>query len=241
MTRTALLFSCSAAALLAACAADTGDSSQDAARGPLGKADIVGSCALTDCDGQSPEGNCWCDDLCVEYGDCCGDRVSVCEAPVAPICGGFAGLSCGDESMYCHYEQEAGCGFADASGTCREVPAACTEQLAPVCGCNGQTYSNSCFAALGGTSVVHDGACDEPAGGDSCGGQVGLACADNQYCEYHAEDLCGAADHLGTCQDIPQACTEEFAPVCGCDGETHSNACFAAMAGTSVVHTGACE
>ena len=240
MTRTALLFACSAAALFAtACAAD-GDAGETAARGPIGKADIVGSCADTDCDGAAPGGNCWCDELCTEYGDCCGDRVEICEEPVSPKCGGFVGFSCGDDSMYCHYEQEDNCGAVDQIGTCRPVPGACTQEFAPVCGCNGQTYSNSCFAAMGGTSVVHDGACAEPADG-SCGGHLGLACGDSQYCEYHESDLCGAADHLGTCQDLPQACTEEFAPVCGCDGETHSNACFAAMAGTSVAHTGACE
>ena len=239
MTRTALLFASSAAALLAACAAD-GDARETAAdRGPIGKADLVGSCGDTDCDGAAP-GNCWCDELCVEYGDCCADRVEICEGPVSPICGGFVGFTCGDDSMYCDFEQEDNCGAVDQTGTCRPLPGACTEEFAPVCGCNGQTYSNSCFAAMGGTSVVHDGACAEPAGG-SCGGHLGLACGDGQYCEYHADDLCGASDHLGTCQELPQACTEELAPVCGCDGETHSNACFAAMAGTSVAYTGACQ
>src|SRR5688572_21177456 len=93
MTRTALLFSLPAAALLAACAADANDSGSQASRGPLGKADMVGSCALTDCDGAAVGGNCYCDDQCIEYGDCCSDRVEVCEAPVGPICGGFAGFT----------------------------------------------------------------------------------------------------------------------------------------------------
>jgi len=241
MTRTALLFSLPVAALFAACAADATDSGSQAARGPIGKADMVGSCALTDCDGAAPDGNCWCDDQCVEYGDCCGDRVEVCEGPVAPKCGGFVGFTCGDDSMYCHYDQEDNCGAVDQVGTCREMPGACTEEFAPVCGCDGQTYSNSCFAAMGGTSVVHEGACEQPSGAGSCGGHLGLACAEDEYCEYHAEDLCGATDHLGTCQTAPEACTEEFAPVCGCDGETHSNACFASMAGTSVAYEGACQ
>jgi hypothetical protein len=162
MTRT-ILFSLSAAALLAACATDATDSGSQA-RGPLGKADLVGSCAASDCESADPIGNCYCDDACVEYGDCCADRVDVCEAPVSPTCGGFAALQCGDASMYCHYDPEASCGAGDQSGTCREIPAACTEQFAPVCGCNGQTYSNSCFAALGGASVSHEGACAEPSG-----------------------------------------------------------------------------
>lgn len=49
-------------------------------RGPLGKADSFGSCASDTgdlCGGQS-DGNCWCDDSCVDFGDCCDDRGSVC-------------------------------------------------------------------------------------------------------------------------------------------------------------------
>jgi hypothetical protein len=34
--------------------------------------------------------------------------------------------------------------------------------------------------------------------------------------------------------------TPIYAPVCGCDGQTHSNACAAAMAGTGVSSTGPC-
>jgi hypothetical protein len=50
-------------------------------RGPVGKADLPGSCRSTvgdSCGKQSKSGSCWCDATCVEYGDCCSDAKSVC-------------------------------------------------------------------------------------------------------------------------------------------------------------------
>lgn len=47
-------------------------------RGPLGKADNAGSCMDSDCDGPAEVGNCWCDEACVEYGDCCSDYQALC-------------------------------------------------------------------------------------------------------------------------------------------------------------------
>lgn len=57
----------------------------DAERHPLGKADTIGSCIAEDgnllCGGPSDRA-CWCDELCHQYGDCCADKVDVCdEAP----------------------------------------------------------------------------------------------------------------------------------------------------------------
>lgn len=41
-----------------------------------------GSC-VNSCGGQSPDG-CWCDSACAQYGDCCADKASVCDAPAPP-------------------------------------------------------------------------------------------------------------------------------------------------------------
>lgn len=236
ITRTFILFAVFATSACTQMAEDEIDPN----RGPLGKADSFGSCQATDCDGQSPDGNCWCDEACAEFGDCCADKTEVCDAPVSQECGGFLGLACG-EGEYCHYDEDLMCGAADHLGTCKPLPEACIEIFAPVCGCDGQTYSNSCFANMAGTSVVHEGECDAPPPAGECGGLAGLACDAGEYCHYEEDQMCGAADQLGTCQPQPEVCIELFAPVCGCDGQTYGNSCKAAAAGVSVVHEGECN
>jgi endonuclease/exonuclease/phosphatase family metal-dependent hydrolase len=51
----------------------------DGPRGGIGKADLYGSCAGSDCDGKAAGGNCWCDAECAAYGDCCDDAAGLCD------------------------------------------------------------------------------------------------------------------------------------------------------------------
>ena len=63
------------------------------------------------------------------------------------------------------------------------------------------------------------------------------SCSSGQYCQKTSGN-CGGAGH---CVAKPTICFFLFDPVCGCDGMTYGNSCFAAMAGTSVSHAGPCK
>lgn len=77
--------------------------------------------------------------------------------------------------------------------------------------------------------------------GGMCGGIAGFQCAnDGDYCATEPGACYRTADVAGVCTPKPQACTREFRPVCGCDGETHSNPCTAAAKGVSVAYEGRC-
>ncbi|HEY0711054.1 MAG TPA: hypothetical protein VGF45_00150 [Polyangia bacterium] len=63
---------------------------------------------------------------------------------------------------YCELK-DGECLVAGATGTCRLIPNAITENIHPVCGCDGRTYGNHSQAHAWGVSVQADGACPKGA------------------------------------------------------------------------------
>jgi Kazal-type serine protease inhibitor domain len=115
------------------------------------------------------------------------------------VCGGPFDISCAERN-YCQ-SKPGKCADTKHFGRCAPMPAACTKEYAPVCGCDGSTYGNACEAAAAGVSVASKGEC-QPAGA-FCGGIAGIECPKGQTCVDAPDDGCdpdaGGADCGGVC------------------------------------------
>jgi hypothetical protein len=114
------------------------------------------------------------------------------------------------EGFYCAKAE----GDCFGEGTCREMPDACPEIWDPVCGCDGNTYGNSCEAAAMGINVAYPGECS-----------TASTFSSNADCPDVWDPVCGCDDWtysnaceaaaMGVCVAYEGACHSKFKPFPG--------------------------
>jgi hypothetical protein len=136
-------------------------------------------------------------------------------------------------------------GACDGPGVCTARPELCLDVWLPVCGCDGRTYGNDCYAHRNGVNVAHAGECEAP--GEGCRTDADCAASGTAIqptalpTALFCQKASGDCDGVGACTAPPTFCPMVWAPVCGCDGVTYGNTCSAHAARVNVACPGECD